>query len=130
MLAHNLPDRHGRGVEQAILNYFTTVINDEWTALEHREESPKAVSAFQKIVETAGSLNIGQPTEATIQDQILSLLAQARAFRETRIFQAKGLPITIWLILSFYGFVLTLFVLFAAVKSPMNFFFAAVLQSA
>jgi len=127
MLAHNLPDRHGRGVEQASLNYLSTVINDEWAALEHREESPKAVSAFQKIVEVAGSLNIGQPTEATIQDQILSLLAKAHAFRETRIFQAKGLPITIWLILSFYGFVLMLFVLFGAVKSPTgHFFFAAV----
>jgi hypothetical protein len=128
MLAHDLPDGHGRGVEQAILNYSTIVINVEWATLEHREESPKAVSAFQAIVEAAGHLNIGQPTDATIQGQILSLLAQAHAFRETRIFQSnQGLPIIIWLILSFYGFALTLFVLFAGVESPIgHFFFTAV----
>jgi hypothetical protein len=128
MLAHDLPDGRGRGVEQAILTYSAIVINVEWATLEHREESPRALSAFQAIVEAAGHLNIGQPTDATIQGQILSSLARAHAFRETRIFQAnRGLPIIIWLILSFYGFVLTLFVLFAGVESPIgHFFFTAV----
>jgi glucan phosphoethanolaminetransferase (alkaline phosphatase superfamily) len=55
-------------------------------------------------------------------------LAQAHAFRETRIFQAnQGLPIIIWLVLSFYGLVLVVFVLFAGVRSRIgHFFFAAV----
>jgi hypothetical protein len=127
MLAHTLPNGNGRGVEQAILNYLTIVINDEWVTLERREASPKAVGAFQAIVEAAGHLNLGQ-TEATTQGQILSLVAQAHAFRETRIFQAnKGLPIVIWLMLPFYGFILMLFVLFAGVQSPIgHFFFTAV----
>src|SRR6516225_77437 len=98
LLAHQLPDRHGRGVEEAILNYSKVVISDEWPALQHREASSNAVLAFQAIVEAAGNLSIGQPNDGTIQGQILSLLAQAHAFRETRIFQAnQGLPIIIWL---------------------------------
>ena len=128
LLAHDLPDGRGRGVEQAILNYSKVVINVEWPALQHREASPQAVSAFQAIVEAAGHLSIAQPTDTTIQGQILSLLAQAHGFRETRIFQAnQGLPIIIWLVLSFYGLVLVLFVLFAGVVSrTAHFFFTAI----
>jgi Protein of unknown function (DUF4239) len=107
LLAHQLPDRHERGVEEAILNYSKVVISDEWPALQHREASPNAVVAFQAIIEAAGNLNVGQPNDPAIQGQILALLSQAHAFRETRIFQAnQGLPIIIWLVLSFYGLVL------------------------
>ena len=128
MLAHDLPDGRGRGVRQAILNYSKVVINIEWPALQHREASPQAVSAFQAIVQAAGRLSIAQPTDTTIQGQILSLLAQAHGFRETRIFQAnQGLPIIIWLVLSFYGLVLVVFVLFAGVVSrTAHCFFTAI----
>jgi hypothetical protein len=48
----------------------------------------------------------------------LSRLGQAHAYRETRIFQAnQGVPIIIWLVLSFYAFVLVIFVLLAGVES-------------
>jgi hypothetical protein len=128
LVAHQLPDRHGRGVEQAIMNYSKVVISDEWPALQRREASSNAVLAFQAIIEAAGHLNTGQPNDAAIQSQILSLLAQAHAFRETRIFQAnQGLPIIIWLVLSFYGLVLVVFVLFAGVESRIgHLFFTAV----
>jgi len=63
MLAHDLPDGHGRGVEQAILNYSKVVINVEWAALQHRKASPEAVSAFQAIVEAAGHLTFRQSTQ-------------------------------------------------------------------
>jgi Protein of unknown function (DUF4239) len=128
LLAHELPDGHGRDVELAILNYAKVVINVEWPALEQRQASPQAVNALQAITEAAAHINISQPTDATIQGQILSLLAQAHAFRETRVFQAdQGLPIIIWLVLSFYGLVLVVFVLFAGVESNAgHLFFTAV----
>ena len=128
MLAHDLPDGEGRGVEQAILNYAEVVINVEWAALAHRMQSPEAVSAFQAIVESAGRLNTTRPADLTIQGQILALLAQAHAFRETRVFQAnQGLPVVIWIVLSFYAFVLVAFVLFAGVESRIgHFLFSAI----
>jgi hypothetical protein len=128
LLAHQLPNGNGRGVEQAILNYSKVVISDEWPALQHREASSNAVAAFKAIVDAAGNLNIGQPNDGAIQGQILSLLAQAHAFRETRIFQAnQGLPIIIWLVLSFYGLVLVVFVLIAGVESRIgHLFFTAI----
>jgi hypothetical protein len=121
ILAHNLPDGNGRGVEQAILNYSNLVINVEWESLERRQESPEAVSAFQAIVEAAGHLNVTGPIDATIQGQILALLAQAHAYRESRIFQAnQGLPVIIWLVLSFYALILVVFVLFAGVETRIG----------
>jgi hypothetical protein len=118
MLAHDLPDGQGQGVVQAILNYAEVVINVEWPTLEQRKASPEAVNAFQAIVEAAGRLNTTRPTDQTIQSQILSLLAQAHAYRETRIFQAnQGLPVVIWIVLSFYALILVAFVLFAGVES-------------
>lgn len=128
MLAHDLADGHGRAVEQSILNYSKVVINVEWAALRERQASAEASSAFQAMVTAAGQLNIAQSSDANIQGQILSLLAQAHAFRETRIFQAnQGLPVLIWLVLSFYGLVLVSFVLFAGVESrAAHSFFTAV----
>jgi hypothetical protein len=118
ILAHDLPDRQGLSVEQAILNYANTVKNVEWTALEHREESPEALSAFVAVLDAAGRLNIARPADSTIQNQILSRLGEAHAYRETRIFQAnQGAPIIIWLVLSFYALVLVIFVLLAGVES-------------
>jgi hypothetical protein len=70
------------------------------------------------MVTAAGLLNTARPADTTIQSQILSRLAQAHGYRETRIFQAnQGLPIIIWLVLSFYAFVLVIFVLLAGVES-------------
>jgi hypothetical protein len=121
MVAHQLPDGQGRSVERAILNYANTVINVEWSTLEHRQGSPEAVRAFVGMVDAAGRLNITRPADSTIQSQILSLLAQAHAYRETRIFQAdQGLPIIIWIVMSFYALILVMFVLFAGVESRIG----------
>jgi hypothetical protein len=118
ILAHSLPDEQGRGVERAIRNYAQVVINVEWPALGRRETSPQAVNAFEAVVDTAGRLNTTRPTDTAVQGQILSLLTQAHAFRETRGFQAnRGLPVVIWLVLASYAFLLVLFVLFAGVDS-------------
>ena len=118
MLAHDLPDGQGQGVVQAIRNYAEVVISVEWPALKQRKESPKAVDAFVAIVQAAGRLNATRPTDQTIQGQILSLLAQAHAYRESRLFQAnQGLPVVIWIVLSFYALILVAFVLFAGVES-------------
>jgi hypothetical protein len=128
MLAHDLPDGQGQGVVQAILNYAEVVIKVEWPSLGQRKESPEAVNAFVAIVEAAGRLNATRPSDQTIQGQILSLLAQAHAFRETRLFQAnQGLPVVIWIVLSFYALILVAFVLFAGVESRVgHFLFSAI----
>jgi hypothetical protein len=121
ILAHNLPDQQGQGVERAILNYTRVVINNEWAALGHRDSSPEAVTAFEAVVSAAAHVNITRPSDASIQSQMSALLAQAHAFRETRAFQAsRGLPIVIWLVLALYALLLVVFVLLAGVESMVG----------
>ncbi len=118
LLAHNLPDHQGQLVERAIVNYVRVVIDKEWPAQERREASPEAVNAFEAVIAAATHVNLTRPSDAGIQSQMLALLAQAHAFRETRSFQAShGLPIVIWLVLALYALLLVLFVLFAGVES-------------
>jgi len=118
ILAHDLPDQQGQGIERAIVNYTQTVISKEWPALAHRDASPDAINAFETVVAAAAHVNITRPSDAAAQSQMLALLAQAHAFRETRSFQAsRGLPIVIWLVLSLYALILVVFVLFAGVDS-------------
>ena len=118
ILAHSLPDKQGLGVEQAIQSYARVVINVEWATLERRRANPEATIAFEAVAEAAGHLNVMRPADAAVQGQILSLVAQAHAFRETRAFQAnRGLPVVIWLVLASYALILVLFVLFAGVAS-------------
>jgi hypothetical protein len=118
LLAHDLPDQQGQPVERAIVNYVRVVIDTEWAALGRREASPEAVGAFEAVVAAAAHVTLTRPSDAGIQSQMLALLAQAHAFRETRSFQANhGLPIVIWLVLALYALVLVVFVLFAGVES-------------
>ncbi len=118
ILAHNLPDQQGQSVELAILNYTQTVISKEWAALGRRDSSPEAVTAFEAVVAAAAHVNITRPGDVAIQNQMLALLAQAHAFRETRAYQAnRGLPVVIWLVLALYALILVVFVLFAGVES-------------
>jgi hypothetical protein len=119
MLARGLSAAQGLAVDRAILSYSTTVVNTEWPQLAKRRSSPEAMKDFQAILETVSHLDVSRPVEVSDQGQILSLLTQAHAFRETRTFQAsQGVPIFMWVILCFYTFVLILFVLLAAVESP------------
>jgi hypothetical protein len=118
LLAYGLPDQQGQPVERAIVNYIHVVINNEWAALGRREASPEAVDAFEAVVAAATQVNLARPSDAGIQSQMLALLAQAHAFRETRSFQAShGLPIVIWLVLALYALLLVVFVLLAGVES-------------
>jgi hypothetical protein len=121
MLAHDLPDQAGIPIERAIVAYATTVINVEWPALQQRHASPEAVSDFEKVIDAAAHLNLTRPGDLSVQGQILSLITQAHAFRETRVFQAnQGLSAFIWLVLIVYTIVLTAFVLFAGVESRIG----------
>lgn len=131
MLANDLSDGEGKAVEQAILDYSRIVVSAEWQTLSHRQPSVDAQNAFQNIVLAAGRLNPTRSTDSAIQSQLLSLISQAHAFRETRLFQAnQGLPLTNWGVLLFYSLLLVAFVLFAGIESRVaHLFFTAAIST-
>jgi hypothetical protein len=118
LLAHNLSDGRGLQIEHAILNYADVVVNSEWPAMQKGDADLQAVQAFEGIVSAATHIATAQVSDSNIQSQILALVTQAHAFRESRLFQAnQGLPLMIWFVVAFFALVLISFVLFAGVES-------------
>ena len=125
MLASALPAGAGLPVERAIAAYAGTVVNVEWPMMAERLRSPLAAHQFQSLIQQAAGLQLSRPVDLADQAQIVSLLAQAHAFRETRTFElTQGMPMLMWVMLIGISVVLTCFVVFAGLDNPGHIIFA------
>jgi hypothetical protein len=100
-LAEALPNHAGRSVNLAIIAYARTVVREEWpTMATRRSGSEAAYEDFRLIIQQTVVLNPTGGSDAALQGQMLSLFAQAKGYRETRLFQAdQGLPFVLWFVL-------------------------------
>jgi len=126
MLAHALPDGVGQPVNRAIVVYAHTVVNTEWPMMKaERERSDAAVQALGALIQSAANLKVTSPVEVSNQGQIVALLAEAHAARETRTFQLKlGMPRLMWAMLIGISLILIGFVVFAGLENPGHMIFA------
>ncbi len=125
MLAVALPDGAGLPVERQILAYVETVVNIEWPVMTGRRSSPEATRQFEGALQQAAKLQLTRPTDVADQSQIVSLLAQAHAFRETRTFELnQGMPMLMWIMLIGISVLLMCFVVFAGLDNPGHVIFA------
>jgi hypothetical protein len=119
MLAHSLPDAKGEPLERAILAYTKAVIAIEWPSMAQRQRSSETAENLRAALELAAHLDVTRPSDVAVQSQILALMAEAHARRESRIFQMSlGLPAIMWVVLIINALVLVWFVLLAGVESP------------
>ena len=127
MLAGALPGGAGLPVERAIAAYVSTVVNIEWPMMAARHDSPEAVHQFQILMQQAANLPLTRTVDMADQSQIVSLLVQAHAFRETRTFElTQGMPLLMWIMLIGIAVVLMGFVVFAGLDNPGHMIFACV----
>jgi|BarGraIncu00222A_1022003.scaffolds.fasta_scaffold65343_2 hypothetical protein len=125
MLADALPGGAGLPVERGIAVYVSTVVKTEWPLMANRQSSPQAVQQFESLLRQAANLQLTRPVDMADQAQIVSLLAQAHAFRETRIFELnQGMPMLMWIMLIGISVVLMCFVVFAGLDNPGHMIFA------
>ena len=97
MVAHALPGGSGAPVIAAVVRYDRLVLDAEWPAMARREASNEATRAFQAMIEAAASVSGLDADHSGLRGQIVSLLADAHAARETRTFQIKqALPLAVW----------------------------------
>ena len=119
MLLHALPNDAGLATNRAIETYVRAVVNTEWPTMSHRESSPEAIGAFQQLLSQAANLRAAAPAQLATQGQIVSLLAEAHAQRETRIFQLDlGVPPLMWTMLIGISLMLVCCVIFAGLDNP------------
>jgi hypothetical protein len=126
-LAEALPNHAGRSVDLAIISYAKTVVDDEWrTMATQRSGSERAYDDFRLVIQETLSLDPTSRENVAIQGQMLSLFAQAKSYRETRIFQAdQGLPFVLWFVLDVLAISLIALVVVGATQGFGHVLFAS-----
>ncbi len=127
ILASALPDGEGKQVIDDIDAYASTVVEREWPLMAQRRRSEEAAHALRAALRHAAVMNVSRPVEVSTQSQIVSLLAQAHAQRETRTFQiTQSMPGLMWVMLLFLSIALVGFVIFAGAEYGAHMIFSGV----
>jgi len=125
ILANALPDKQGRPVNQAIVRYAKTVVDEEWATMGQLDRSPQAAEDLRQAMDLAARLNLTRSIDISDQQQILALLAEAHNQRETRTFQIDlGLPLAMWTVMILLSGVLIGFVILSGSEAPGSVIFA------
>ena len=118
MIASTLPPTQAHAVLTAEQAYLDSVITKEWSVMRRRRaEDVETDRKLQTLITTAASLRLIDPNDGDRKSEMLSLLAEAHAQRETRIFQAgSGIPTSLWCVLIGFTVMLTVFVSFSGIE--------------
>jgi hypothetical protein len=113
-LADTLPHADARRINAAILGYTQFVLRQEWPAMREGSLGTAALVALRSPLNVATL-----PGRGDVRDQILGLIAQAQAARETRLFQAGlGMPLAMWTMVIVIGGILIVFVVLSGTQPP------------
>lgn len=112
ILASALPVESGTPIELAIRQYLGAVIESEWPAMQRRQASEPAQLAFEAMWRGIASVDASKGMDDPTRSQLMSLLASAHQWRETRLFQMTlHVPGLMWVLLIGLGVVLIGFLL-------------------
>jgi hypothetical protein len=118
MIAATLPAPGAKEILSKQKAYLESVVDDEWpTMARHRAEDIKTDLKLQALIQAAANLKLDDPGERDKKPEILSLLAQAHAQREMRIYQANsGIPGPLWSVLITFELILAAFVVLSGLR--------------
>ncbi len=112
VLATSLPAAAGTPIEVAVRKYLGAVIEREWPAMERRQDSEQARQAFEALWHGIASADSAKGMDDPTRSQMMSELASAHQWRETRLFQMTlHVPGLMWVLLIGLGVVLVGFLL-------------------
>ncbi|HTT84671.1 MAG TPA: hypothetical protein VMF67_14425 [Rhizomicrobium sp.] len=121
MLADSLPRADARRINTAILGYVRFVLDEEWPAMREGRLGIGAMEALRFPLNIAALAGGGEA-----KAQILVLMSQAEAARETRLFQAGlGMPLAMWVMVIAIAGILIIFVVLSGTEPPATVVFAA-----
>jgi len=122
MIAATLEPAQAKTILVAERAYLESVVHREWPMMaQNRKRDLETTQKFVVLMQDAARLRLTEFDQQGTKAEILSLLAQAHAHRETRIFQAKnGIPVPLWWALIGFTAVLSLFVSLSGIKYRMT----------
>lgn len=117
MIAATLPEPEAGIVLSAERRYVAAVIDREWAVMaERRTEDLQTDEQLDTMFTEVADLQLVKADELGKKGEILRLVADAHAARESRIFQASnGIPAALWMVLIGFTTLLALFVSFSAI---------------
>ena len=112
MIGATLPAADARAILTTERDYLESVADREWPVMAaRRTEDPATDLKLQALIQEVANLHVPDPDQREKKAEMLSLLTQAHAERETRIFQAgSGIPGALWWVLIGFTIILALFV--------------------
>jgi hypothetical protein len=126
MLAATLPSPSAKEILGKEKVYLNSVVDEEWPVMAaHRTENIPTDRKLRALIQAAANLK-SDGAESFTKPEMLSLLTQAHAQREVRIYQAgSGIPTALWTVLIGFELILVAFV----VLSGLRFWTTAALVS-
>ncbi|MGB6491584.1 MAG: hypothetical protein WBF10_09075 [Methylovirgula sp.] len=111
MIAATLPAAEANAILTTERTYLESVVDKEWPIMaSRRTEDPGTDLKLQALIQEVANLNVADD-QRDKKDTMMSLLNEAHAQRETRIFQAgSGIPGALWWVLIAFTTTFTLFV--------------------
>ncbi len=122
MLSSTLPGAEARDLLHLQADYLRDVVDLEWPELgTHRRSDDTAMRALTVLMQHAARLPVTDPSIGPLKSQLLTLLSEAHAQREVRLYQAtNGLPDVLWIVLIGFDAVLTVFVAFSGLLNYLS----------
>ena len=115
--SYGLPAASQVSIRQALIDYAHAVIEDEWPALRHRQDCPKATAAMDGIWKLYHGVKPGDERERAWLQQSISGLNELAGLRRMRILASQDtLGWMMWLLLIAGGVVTTGFMTFFGVE--------------
>jgi hypothetical protein len=121
MIAATLPAEQANAILSKERIYLERVVDREWPFMAaHRAEDPDTDLELQALIQDVANLKLSDDQHDK-KSEILSLLGEAHAQRETRIFQAgSGIPGALWWVLIVFTITLSLFVSLSEIPYRMS----------
>ncbi len=118
MIATTLPAPLAKAVLNKQIAYLESVTRDEWPVMAaHRTENLATDGKIVALIQAAANLKFDDPAESGKKQVLLSLLTEAHAQREVRIYQAgSGIPGVLWIVLIGLELILVVFVVLSGLR--------------
>ena len=136
MIGATLPPADAQAILTKEQSYLVSVAFQEWPVMAARRTEDSGTDLkLQALIQDVANLHVSDPDQREKKAEMLSLLAQAHAQRETRIFQAhSGIPGALWWVLIGFTITLALFVSLSEIPyrttaAAISAFFAAGIAS-
>jgi hypothetical protein len=118
IIASTLPPAAAKEILTKEKAYLDSVAHEEWPIMAvHRSEDIETDHKLRLLIQAAANLKLDDPGQGDKKPEILSLLSQAHAQREIRIYQANsGIPGALWIVLIGFELILVAFVVLSSLR--------------